>query len=102
MQNIIQLKMMKAQLLDSKIKFMFKISRIKLKTILIDIITDQAEWQISEKWWIMMFKIMTLRVFNKLKHVKSESMNIQSLSSVAKAKKRSFCRQSKRDDVKIL
>jgi len=43
MQNVIQLKMMKAQLLNSKIKFMFKILKIKLKTILIDIIMNQAE-----------------------------------------------------------
>jgi hypothetical protein len=43
MQNVIQLKMMKAQLLNSKIKFMFKILKIKLKTILIDIIMYQAE-----------------------------------------------------------
>ena len=83
-QNEIQIKMTKAQLLNSKIKFTFKTSKIKLATILREIITDQVEWQISEQWWMMMLRVMSLRVFNALKRVKSESMNIQSSSSVAK------------------
>jgi len=33
---------------------------------------------------MMMLRVMSLRVFNALKRVKSESMNIQSSSSVAK------------------
>lgn len=76
--------MTEAQLLNSKIKFTFKTSKIKLATILREIITDQVEWQISEQWWMMMLRVMSLRVFNALKRVKSESMNIQLSSSVAK------------------
>ncbi len=33
---------------------------------------------------MMMLRVMNLRVFNTLKHVKSESMNIRLFSSVAK------------------
>ncbi len=78
------MKMIETELLNLKIKFTYKISKIKLVKIFKEIITDQIEWQISEQWWIMMLKIMNLHVFNALKRVKSESMNIQSFSSVAK------------------
>ncbi len=78
------MKMTEAQLLNLKIKFTFKILKIKLATILRKIITDQIEWQISEQWWMMMLRVMSLHVFNALKRVKSESINIQSFSSVAK------------------
>ncbi len=75
-QDEIQMKMIKAQLLNLKIKFTFKILKIKLVTIFRKIITDQIEWQISKQWWIMMLRVMSLHVFNALKRVKSESMNI--------------------------